>query len=330
MFIKNKNIKLLLNYGFGPLLFAWLSYSIYRQVQHQPNLPMAYKNLRQSLNGPQSWKLYVSLALVGVNWGIEARKWQVLLKPLEKIKLSTSIKAILSGLAFSMITPNRIGEFGGRVLYVQDGHRWKAVSLTIIGSISQLLITLALGVGGLVFLLTNHAVAGSVLSYSLWVRVLLCGILPVLLLLIVLYFRLGWLVRWAEKLPKSNKFLQHMTVIESLPVTILLRVLMLSGGRYIVFVIQYILLLQLFNVQVEWWQAFWLITVLYVILAIIPTNTLAEIGIRGQAGLTLFGMVSANSLGITWATASIWMINLVIPALAGSLLLLGIKILSDK
>ena len=330
MFIKNKNIKLLLNYGLGPVLFIWLSYSIYHQLQQQTSLHMAYQNLKQSFSGPQSWKLYMALLLVSVNWGIEARKWQILLTPLEKTGFPRAVKAILAGLAFSMNTPNRIGEYGGRVLYVQDGHRWQAVSLTIIGSFSQLIITLAFGLGGFIFLLTNLTTSVSVSAYTLWIEVVMYGIILVLFFLVLLYFRLAWIVKWLKKIPKSNRFLQHLSVIETIPVTILLRVLLLSGVRYIVFVIQYILLLQLFDVQAGWWQAFWLITVLYVVLAIIPTITLAEIGIRGQAGLVLFTMVSTNKLGIVGATTAIWMMNLVIPALAGSLLFLGIKIFSDK
>jgi hypothetical protein len=138
------------------------------------------------------------------------------------------------------------------------------------------------------------------------------------------------MLQWLERIPKTGRFMQYLSVIETLPVSFLLRVALLSGVRYIVFVIQYILLLQLFNVDISAWQAFWLISVLYVVLAVTPTITLAELGIRGQVSLVLFGMVSANSLGIEAAATAIWAINLVLPALAGSLLFLGIKIFSDK
>ncbi len=104
----------------------------------------------------------------------------------------------------------------------------------------------------------------------------------------------------------------------------------MSALRYFVFVIQYILLLQLFEVTIPAWQAFWLISVLYVVLAVLPTITLAELGIRGEVSLVLFTMVSANKLGIVWAATAVWAVNLVLPALAGSLLFLGIKIFSDK
>src|SRR5882724_5009105 len=98
----NKNIKILLNYGLGPVLFIWLSYSIYHQVLRQPHLDQAWDKLRRSFSGDASWKLYTALSLMLVNWGLEARKWQVLLKPLQRLSFFTSFKAILSGVAFSI------------------------------------------------------------------------------------------------------------------------------------------------------------------------------------------------------------------------------------
>lgn len=330
MSIRNKNIKLLLNYGLGPVLFIWLSYSIYHQVSRQPHLDTAWQEIRQSLQGSGRWKIYLALLLMPVNWGLEARKWQVLLKLLERLSFFTSFKAILSGVAFSINTPNRVGEYGGRIVYVQDGHRWKAVALTIIGSMSQLMVTLLFGLGGLLFLLGNPVTGPAVAAYAVWIKALFYGSFVVTVCLVLLYFRLGWMLEWLERIPKTGRFMQYLVIVERLPVRFLLRVAFLSVLRYIVFVIQYILLLQLFNVEIDAWQAFWLISVLYVVLAVTPTITLAELGIRGQVSLVLFGMVSSNSLGIEVAATAIWVINLVLPALAGSLLFLGIKIFSDK
>jgi len=330
MFIKNKNIKILVNYGLGPALFIWLSYSIYKQINHQPHLQEALHKLRLSVTGAQAWKIYLALLLVLLNWGLEARKWQVLLKPVETISFFNAFKAVLAGLAFSINTPNRIGEYGGRVLYVHEGHRWKALSLTIIGSFSQLIVTLTMGLGGLLFLLTSRVTATGIADYHIWIRVLLSGTLLVTAFLFLLYFRLGQIIKWAEKIPRARPFLQHLTVIEDLPVTILLRTISLSFIRYIIFVFQYILLLQLFAVEASIWHSFWLITVLYLILAVIPTIALAEVVIRGQVSITLFKLVSSNEFGIAGAATSIWFINLVIPALAGSLLFLSLKMFSDK
>jgi hypothetical protein len=329
----NKNIKIFLNYYLGPVLFIWLAFSIYHQVADQPHFNMSWQHIKTGLRREQAWKFWVILLLVLINWGIEARKWQVLINRVEKISWWKAFKATLAGLAFAVNTPNRIGEYAGRILFVHEDNRIKAVSLTLVGSMSQFLITLLAGCGGLIFLLINQHAAATLSksgSYLLWIRVLLNIVVIVSLSGAFIYFKLGWLVRVVDKLPALKKFAPYITLLETLNVSFLLRVCSLSLTRYIVFVIQYVLMIQLMQVTVSYWQAFWLITVLYIILAVVPTIALAEVGLRGQISLELFGFFSANKLGIITASTGIWLINLVIPALFGSLLLLSIKIFKNK
>jgi hypothetical protein len=61
------------------------------------------------------------------------------------------------------------------------------------------------------------------------------------------------------------------------------------------------------------------------ILAIIPTIALIELFQRRMVVTTLVGLYSSNELGITFTTAGIWFINLIVPAIIGSLLILSIK-----
>jgi hypothetical protein len=91
-------------------------------------------------------------------------------------------------------------------------------------------------------------------------------------------------------------------------------------------VLQYLLLLKVFKVNVPHWQSVSMVTVLFLMLAIIPTITLAELGIRGEISIQLFGLVSSNIVGILFTATGIWFINKVIPALAGSLFILGIRL----
>lgn len=331
--LKNKNIKIFLNYWLGPVLFVWLSWSIYRQVKHQPDLQASWNNIREIAFTTEAWKLALALVLVFVNWGLEAKKWMVLVSTLTRIDFLRSFKAILAGLAFAVNTPNRIGEYGGRVLYLPEGTRMPAVSLTLIGSYSQLLVTLLMGTTGLWLLYLGipgiSAQADFVVS-AIWIR-LLCGLLSTITcLLLFMYLRISWLVRWIEKIPGIEKWSRPLQVIDHLPVRILLRVFGWSVLRYVIFVIQYILLLQIFRVTPDIWSAWWLVSILFLVLAIIPTIAMAEIGIRGKLALELFGWVSTNQLGIISAAISIWLINLIIPAIIGSLLIIRIKIFSTR
>lgn len=74
------------------------------------------------------------------------------------------------------------------------------------------------------------------------------------------------------------------------------------------------------------------VSVVFLILAIIPTIALfTDLGLRNEVSLKMLGLFSANHLGVSLTSLGIWFINLVIPAVAGSLLILGIrKIFKNK
>ena len=56
----------------------------------------------------------------------------------------------MSGVTVSIFTPNRTGEFAGRVLHLDAGIRIKAAIASVIGSMNQLLITIIAGGIGLI------------------------------------------------------------------------------------------------------------------------------------------------------------------------------------
>jgi predicted neutral ceramidase superfamily lipid hydrolase len=108
------------------------------------------------------------------------------------------------------------------------------------------------------------------------------------------------------------------------------KLLLLSAIRYVVFTAQYLILLYALGVTFVWWQGFFMINVIYLVMAMVPTIAIAEIGIRGKVSVSFLGLLSANAAGIIAATVAIWLINLVLPAVMGSILLLGVKIFKDK
>jgi hypothetical protein len=91
-------------------------------------------------------------------------------------------------------------------------------------------------------------------------------------------------------------------------------------------VIQYVLLLQVFEVNISFIDAAGMVAVMFLVLAVIPTIALAELGFRGKISLQLFGLFSSNTIGIVATAAGIWIINLIIPAIAGSLFILGVRL----
>ncbi len=330
--IFNKNIKIIFKYILAPLLALWLFYSLYQQIKMQPHLQESITLIKEAPSGSQAWKFWIVVILALFNWGLEAKKWQLLLKPLQRMNFYRAYKSVLSGLAFSLNTPNRMGEYGGRILYVKEGSRLKAISLSIAGSISQLIVTLVLGCAGLIYLLyfqTTHS--GPLMGLSVfWIKILLFISAMVTAILVLFFFRLSWLIKLIEKIPSAKKFVQYINVLEEFTAKLLLSLLWLSFFRYLVFVLQYILLLQVLHVEIFWVNSFWIISILFLVLAIVPSFAIADLGIRGKFSIELLSVYSINTLGILGTTFGIWFINLFIPALVGSILILGIKFFKEK
>jgi len=321
---RNKNIRVFINYILGPLLFTWVSYSIYHQVQQQAGLEKSWQHISQSFNSSMIANLVAVLLLMLANWSIETIKWKLAIQKIQKIDFFKAFKAVLSGVSFSVTTPNRVGEYLGRVLYMDEGNRLKAISLTIAGSISQLIVTLIMGFIGLIIL--RLPIENVQMISSFWLDVLLYGVAVVTFILTVFYFRLSWLVKWIDRLPGIKRYAWLIETLEEFNATLLLKLLSLSTLRYIVFIVQYYLLFRLFDVDVSLWQGWWAVSVSFLLMAVIPTIALfTDLGLRGKVSLMLLGMFSENNLGIGLTAVSIWFINLIIPALAGSLLILSIK-----
>lgn len=280
----------------------------------------------------ESWKLGLVVVLMLLNWGLEARKWQLVIRPIQKISFSRAFMATFTGTTLAFFTPNRIGEYLGRILYISEGKRIQAISLTIVTSVAQLMITVFAGVAGLIYLrsyLADHRPPGDRLH--LWLSVVLIVAVIIFIILTLFYFRLSWLVRLLERIPAVLKYRRFIRALEEFNATILLRILSLSLFRYLVFIIQYYILFRIFAVDISWWQAFWAVSVMFLVLAMAPTFAfLTELGVRAKASIELVQIFSSNMMGILATSLTIWIINLVIPALIGSLLILGIKIKSSS
>ena len=96
--------------------------------------------------------LVLVFLMMFLNWLIEAIKWKFLIAKIEKVSILTSLRAVFSGITVSVFTPNRIGEYGGRVFCLEKADRIQGVLITILGSMAQLLTTIFFGSMGILFL----------------------------------------------------------------------------------------------------------------------------------------------------------------------------------
>lgn len=270
--------------------------------------------------------------LMLLNWGLEARKWQILAGKVQTISYWNAYKAILSGQAFAFNTVNRSGDFIGRILYLEEGNRLRAVGLSLIGSMSQILVTFSFGFVSLLILrftlLNSQAILPGLSVF--WLDAFLIVLVPGVLLFGILYFNVALVIKWIERIPFVNKYKFFLEKMENLHNKDLTRILLLSLLRYVVFVVQYMLFLNIFGVDASWQLLLCLVSVLFMMMAMIPTIALAELGIRGKLSLELFGLVTTQQLSILAASAGIWVVNLIVPAILGSVFLLGLRLFKQK
>ena len=325
----NKRVKILINYFLGPVLFIILSWSLYRQIIARPNVGIQWQQIKNSW---MNSKLWLVVFLMGINWGIESIKWRLLVQHLQPFSFYRAFKSVLAGCSVTMLTPNRFGEYGGRILYVEEGNRISAISLTIVGSISQLLVTMMMGCMGLLLLKyfsqTDHAITTFLPAF--WQNVITSLSVVLTVLLLLFYIRLGWLVRMMENIPALHKAVKHISILDEFNNMKLLQILSLSFVRYLVFVLQYVLLLQVMEVHIAGWLCFLLMTIFYLVIAVAPTFAFIELPVRISASWAIFQLYTTNQPGVSATALGIWIINLVIPAVIGSLLILSIKIVKEK
>lgn len=321
------------------MLIAFISIGfIYHEIVFNKDLTAILTFALNIFNGPTDFAILFSvLLLMLANWIIESAKWQYLIGKIEHISLFRAIKAIFSGTSVSVFTPNRVGDFGGRVLFLDNCDRIKAVFITLLGSLSQLVITILIGIMGIgIYAWSQYdGFIDPVLSYVLF------GVLALVAILTLgFYYNVSVFTSWGKKIfkligaswdkPLIKRLKGYAEVFSMYSPRELSLTLALSLVRYGVFSLQFYLLLRLFEVDIPVLQALSLISLIYFAMAIIPTVALTEIGVRGSVALFFLGLASENSIGIVTATFTLWMINLALPALIGSAFVFSTNIFNPK
>ncbi|OFX61865.1 MAG: hypothetical protein A2046_07605 [Bacteroidetes bacterium GWA2_30_7] len=266
--------------------------------------------------------LLATLILMFFNWLFESYKWKLLINKIQDVNILTSYKAVLSGITAALLTPNRTGEFAGRILFLKPENRAKGSIATFIGSIAQVVITIINGLIGLFVIFRFHSLTqferfSSTLYYSV--------LIIILLVTLIFYINIGKLSRMLSKVGFLKKYSHLYLICDDFSFSELSKLLLLSTLRYIIFVIQFYLLFLLFNVNLNLYETYVIVASTYFVMFLIPSFTLAEIGIRGSI-IIFFGALFSNQLaGILSASTLLWIINLAIPSVIGSLTILNKK-----
>ncbi len=300
-----------------------MAYALYHQINHQQNLQATLDDLFTHWHTEKIILLSVVFLLMIVNWTIEAAKWRTLLQDTEQFSLLRSLQSVLTGQAVSMITPNRIGEYMGRILYLKNINKIQGVTVTIVGSFAQLIVTGFLGLTGLIYYITR-------VNYAPWLNVLLISSVLLCIGLTYFYFHLYKVIEWTNGISFLKKIRVYLEVVKRFDKPRLLKILLFSLLRYSVYTIQFVILLHVMQVKASMPDLVFTICLIYWAMAIVPTIAIAEIGVRSETAVYFLKPLCDNPVGIVSSSLLLWMINLIIPALVGCLFVYKMKIYDDE
>ncbi|MCC7302205.1 MAG: flippase-like domain-containing protein [Bacteroidia bacterium] len=264
----------------------------------------------------------VFILLIPVNWLLEAVKWRVLLHRIGlSVSFSTALTAVLKGLAVGILTPNRVGEFLGRIMDIHPPLRPRGIMLSVINSLTQLLTTVsAAGIAWVVYRWHFSGIIQMVDEVLLPVGDMLMYAFVFLLFSAVIMYVVSagkFVSRWGEKFSSLLKTVHQVGAFTVMKVT------GLSVLRYLVFLVQYWLILRWFGIVDADWTGWILIPMVFFVTSVIPGLLVfpLDISIRGASAVLFLSPVCADAEAVLFASLMIWCFNLAIPALSGAALM---------
>lgn len=291
-----------------------LAWAIYHQVWSRDDLGALSQTFVRHWAGPEKWFFLTALLLVPVNWALETLKWSSLLGRLSPVSFWRSFQAVLAGVAISLFTPNRMGEYGGRVLAVEARNGWKAVLATLVGSLSQWLILFSMGLVGLVVMFGKE-------HETPWI---LAGGAGLVAMLAFLFFHLNRLPAWLRRLPfyrHIHRYVRVVGLVHRFRKRDLATALGFAGLRYLTYSIQYFLMLHFLGIAVTPLLGFAGISTLFLFQTSLPLPPVIGLFARGEAALFIWGPFSDQPLAILTASFGLFILNLIVPSLLGAVVI---------
>lgn len=251
-----------------------------------------------NINLVRPWAWVICLALVGLNWWFEWKKWKLTIQAIQESENSNNLSAFASGIVSGFLTPALSGNFLGRVMYYDKSKRWKITNYALLANFGQFWISVFGGILALFWLKD--------LLHVTTIRIAI--LISISIIALILYFSFEFLFNSVSVFRIKSLVLQ----VKNGPSRPLL--LVLSIGRHLIFILQYCLALMAFGVEINI-EVLAMIQVVFLAITLTPSLFFGKIIVRETLAVTFFGMLSIPMMPILLASFSTWCINLLLPAI---------------
>lgn len=307
------NYKKILSFLLKAAIVIFAFWFVYKKLSSNENL-RAFQNLLEQI--PQReivMVMGVVFILMLFNWGLEAVKWKKLIARVERISLWRAVESVFCGLTWAVFTPNRLGEYGGRVFFLSPKRRIIGVVAMAVGNIGQMVLTNVFGAIALSLFIYRFVPLDYRLYYALIaLATMFCAFF------IVFYFNIRWLNGILLSMRFTRKYKKFYSILARYSKRELFNILLFCLARYIVFSSQYFILFFWLIPEIHYLDILMLVSILFFVQSTLPSLDLFDIGVRSVTAAYFFSFVTNQEVAVIACTASIWLINIIIPAILGS------------
>jgi hypothetical protein len=304
------------NLPFVKLIIGILGFSvIYFQLNKKFSVSDLYL-IKEKISQTEMLQLFVlCCCMMPLNWLSETFKWHYLVNKIAPYNFKQSLKATLAGIYFGNFLPYRLGDLGGRLVYLEKANVLQGLMLYTAGGIAQVYISL---LAGLFPLLSSMETLKSFLSPSLIIAlcILLVILFPWLMKTLPTIFNQLKKIKWFKALATPQIFALSNS---SLIITVLLSLL-----RYGIYLSQFVMLCIIFGVSEQLGDLYLKSALMFLLFAFVPSFFATEWLTRVSIALLVFG--NTYALAITIAASLLWLINILVPSLIGYLVILTYKL----
>ena len=256
------------------------------------------------------WSILFVLFLSFLNRFLEILKWQNLVQVIKPITIGEATKQVLGSLTLGLFTPNGIGEYAGKALFFEKVKTKKVIFLNLVCNGVQLVLTVVLGVVGLLYFNTKFEVISDKIVLVLFGSSIMVVIGFFFLKRIVIKgFSLEKLVQKLNEIPKSVH--QRNTILGFL--------------RYVTFSHQYYFLFFLFGVHSSYGVMMAAITSVYFLASSLPSFQFLDFAVKGGVAVFFFSLLGVKDWIPVFISTLMWFLNTVIPVFLGSYYVLNFK-----
>ncbi|MCZ7558184.1 MAG: flippase-like domain-containing protein [Bacteroidia bacterium] len=267
--------------------------------------------IARAWSGANPWYIAAALLLLPLNLWLQYRKWAVMLRRVyPDIPVGDVRGSLLIGFTFGLVTPARIGEFGGRAVAVRGAKPSVLMGLTAADKLSTMAVTVGVGLPGVLLYGLLYPFMDRVLLLAVFSGTVAMGLL-VIGILVQLRGRIRNAEHWV-----GRTYRRITMVVQALDASTVRIMLWLSVLFYLTFLAQFFLLLSAFG-PVSLFSALAGISTIMLIKTIVPPITLGELGIREGTAVLVLAPIGVLAAAAFNASLLLFVVNLLIPALIG-------------